>query len=246
MTQGAIKCILQNNEIDMFEEYFAGEQAEHMSENLSTKTLMIFKDPNQVKRAATKIAWHPDNSEPRVGVTYAMLRFQQMPKDMPRESYIWNLQNPNFPETTLLPTSPLCCMAFSPKNPEVIVGGSYNGSIAFFDIREGNSSGVVKPFTTSVLEKSHHDPVYNVEWTGTSKTGSECISSSTDGRLLWWDWREWKDKKESAEPLPDKLILNEEFKSEIEGQPPIKKVLGASAMCYNVEAGPLKYLIGTE
>jgi dynein intermediate chain 2 len=46
MSQGAIKCILQNNEIDMFEEYFAGEQAEHMSETISTKTLMIFKDPN--------------------------------------------------------------------------------------------------------------------------------------------------------------------------------------------------------
>ena len=66
-----------------------------MSENISTKTLMIFKDPNQIKRAATKIAWHPDQSEMRVGVTYAMLRFQQMPKDMPRESYIWNLQNPD-------------------------------------------------------------------------------------------------------------------------------------------------------
>lgn len=25
MTEGAIKCIRQNNEIDMFEEYFAGE-----------------------------------------------------------------------------------------------------------------------------------------------------------------------------------------------------------------------------
>jgi dynein intermediate chain 2 len=76
MTQGAIKCILQNNEIDLFEEYFAGEHAEHLSENISTKTLMIFKDPNQIKRAATKIAWHPDQSEMRVGVTYASLRFQ--------------------------------------------------------------------------------------------------------------------------------------------------------------------------
>lgn len=75
----------------MFEEYFAGEQAEHSVEQINTKTLMIFKDPNEFKRAATKIAWHPDMSEPRIGVTYAMLRFQRMPTDMPRESYIWNL-----------------------------------------------------------------------------------------------------------------------------------------------------------
>jgi len=37
--------------------------------------MMIFKDPNQIKRSATSIAWHPDNAEMRVGVTYAMLRF---------------------------------------------------------------------------------------------------------------------------------------------------------------------------
>lgn len=76
MCLGATKSILQNNEIDLFEEYFAGEQPENLSENITTKTLMIFKDPNQIKRAATKIAWHPETSEMRIGVTYAMLRFQ--------------------------------------------------------------------------------------------------------------------------------------------------------------------------
>lgn len=38
---------------------------------------MIFKDPNQVKRAVTKIAWHPETqTDLRVGVSYAILRFQ--------------------------------------------------------------------------------------------------------------------------------------------------------------------------
>jgi dynein intermediate chain 2, axonemal len=199
---------------------------------------MIFKDPNQIKRAATKIAWHPDQSEMRVGVTYAMLRFQQMPKDMPRESYIWNLQNPNFPEKTLLPPSPLCCMSFNNKTPEIVVGGSYNGSLSFFDTRMGNSAGVVKPFKTSLLEKSHHDPVYNVEWTAIGKTGSECVSSSTDGRVLWWDY------KENTDVPNDCLILNEEVTG-ADGN--VKnKVYGATSLCYSAEAGPLKYLIGTE
>ncbi len=37
---------------------------------------MIFKDPNQTKRAVTKIAWHPETAtDLRVGVSYAMLRF---------------------------------------------------------------------------------------------------------------------------------------------------------------------------
>ena len=38
--------------------------------------MMIFKDPSSFKRAATSINWHPDQSELRIGVTYAMLRFQ--------------------------------------------------------------------------------------------------------------------------------------------------------------------------
>ena len=36
---------------------------------------MIFKDPNDMKRSVTKICWHPDTAEPRVAVSYAMLRF---------------------------------------------------------------------------------------------------------------------------------------------------------------------------
>ena len=237
MVQGATKCIMQNNEIDLFEEYFAGEQPEHLSESITTKTLMIFKDPNNIKRAATKIAWHPETSDLRVGVTYAMLRFQQMPVDMPRESYIWNLNDPNFPEKTLLPPSPLCTMAFNHKNSDIVVGGSYNGSLSFFDTRQGNSQGVVKPFRTTILEKSHHDPVYDVYWLTLGKTGSECVSGSTDGRLLWWDM-----KSQEEGPI-DELVLNEQIPVDKE---PKSKILGATSLEYNSDAGPLKYLVGTE
>jgi len=90
---------------------------------------MIFKDPNQIKRSVTKIAWHPDASEPRVGVSYAQLRFQQTPPNMPKQSYIWNLNNPNRPEKSLEAVSPLCTLTFNPKQADVIVGGSYNGSL---------------------------------------------------------------------------------------------------------------------
>ena len=40
----------------MFEEYFLGETVDHSTETLSTKTLMLFKDPNEVKRSVNKIA----------------------------------------------------------------------------------------------------------------------------------------------------------------------------------------------
>lgn len=37
-------CLKQNNQIDLFEEYFENEESEHFVENINTKTLMLFKD----------------------------------------------------------------------------------------------------------------------------------------------------------------------------------------------------------
>lgn len=161
-----------------------------------------------------------------------------MPADMPRESYIWNLNDPNFPEKTLLAPSPLCCMAFNPKQGDIVVGGSYNGSLSFFDTRMSNAKGVCKPFRTTILEKSHHDPVYEVEWLTVGKSLSECVSTSSDGRVLWWDY-----KSEENEPTLSLQIIEKIPSSAGELQP---KILGGTSLCYNPDAGPLKYLIGTE
>jgi len=98
-------------------------------------------------------------------------------------------------------------MAFNHKNPDTVVGGSYNGSLSFFDVRQGTSAGVVKPYLTTILEKSHHDPVYDVTWLTVGKTGTECVSSSSDGQLLWWDIN---PKGEHNKRLPTEKILLEE------------------------------------
>lgn len=209
-----------------------------MSENINTKTVMIFKDPNNIKRAVTKICWHPESAtEMRVGTSYAQLRFQQMPPNMPKQSYIWNLNNPNKPEKTLEPPSPLCTMVYNHKNFDIIVGGSYNGSLSFFDLRRGHSSGVIKPTDTTILEKSHHDPVYDVSWLTLGKLGTECVSTSTDGRLLWWDMKKLGDGP------TEELILTES--NAVAGQP-APKILGGTSLEYNSDAAPLKYLVGTE
>jgi dynein intermediate chain 2, axonemal len=199
---------------------------------------MIFKDPNPIKRSVTKINWHPEaTTDLRIGVSYAMLRFQQMPPRMPLNSYIWNLNNPNCPEKTLSPPSALCTMVFNHKISDILVGGSYNGSLSFFDQRKGSSSGVIKPVETTLLEKSHHDPVYDVYWQTVGKSGTECVSTSTDGRLLWWDMKKLGDG-----PV-EELLLSEVFQV---NDMPVPKILGGTSLEYNQDAGPLKWLIGTE
>lgn len=128
-------------------------------------------------------------------------------------------------------------MVFNHKNSDIVVGGCYNGSLAFFDLRKGTSSGVIKPFDTTLLEKSHHDPVYDIYWLTVGKAGTECVTTSTDGRILWWDY-----KKLSEGPV-DELPLTENFNV---GGEQVTKVLGGTSLEYNQDAGPLKYLVGTE
>lgn len=232
------KCMRQNNTIDIYQEYFDGNDIDHSSEPPSAKGLAVFRDPNEIKRTATSINWHPDPLAPaKVAVSYSILNFQDSRflhgARMPHQSYIWDILNPNTPDVELLPPSPLCCLRYNPKSTDSLVGGSYNGLITFYDLRRagGGTSREVVPFSTSVIEKSHHDPVYDVFWIN-SKTGNQCVSVSTDGQMLWWDTRRL------SEPT-DSLLMCTDTKGN--GQ-----VLGGSSLEYNSEAGPSKYLVGTE
>ena len=146
------------------------------------------------------------------------------------DSYIWDVSNPNTPEATLTPSSPMLCLKYNPKNSETLVGGCYNGLVNFFDLRKGST-----PAESSTIEKSHHDPVYDCFWTQ-SKTGNMCCSVSTDGRMLWWDTRRL------GEPV-------QELQLAAGGGGPqglAPRTYGGSAMEYSLDAGPTKYLIGTE
>ena len=54
----------------------------------------------------------------------------------------------------------------------------------------------------SPVEKSHYDPITDLRWLS-SKTGSEFVTTSTDGRVLWWDTRK------IGEGPTDTLVLTE-------------------------------------
>ena len=77
MTSQIKDIMRENNQIDMYEEYYEGEEVEHNVEKLSVKTLMLFKDPTKkVKRAISKIAWHPDGPR-ELAAAYSIMRFQK-------------------------------------------------------------------------------------------------------------------------------------------------------------------------
>lgn len=230
------RCLKQNNTVNIYEDYFQGSSIDHSSEPPSAKGVAVFKDPmstGDIKRTVSSVSWHPEAG--KIAVTYSILNFQDprfTRSRLPPQSYIWDIANPNTPEYEIIPPSPLCCLKFNPKNPETLVGGSYNGLISFYDLRKVSpGSKEIIASSTSLIEKSHHDPVYDIFWIN-SKTGNQCVSVSTDGQMLWWDTRKLTEPTDTLELCTD-----------VKGG---GQVLGGSSLEYSSEAGPSKYLVGTE
>ncbi|XP_002735265.1 dynein intermediate chain 3, ciliary-like [Saccoglossus kowalevskii] len=217
--------IKQNNAIDIYEDYFEDLHVSETEEPPSAKTINVFRDPNEVKRTATNLSWYPDGAR-KLAVAYSNLEFQRSSPDTSMDSYIWDIENPNKPDFTIKPVSPLVTLEYNPKDSHVLVGGCYNGQIAYWDTRKGPS-----PIEMSPVEHSHRDPVYKVIWLQ-SKTGTECFSASTDGQVLWWDTRKL------GEPT-EKLIMDVSKKQDLE------KAQGVISLEYEPTI-PTKFMVGTE
>ena len=117
---------------------------------------------------------------------------------MTNESYIWDVEYPNAPDSKIIPPSPLVCLKYNPKDQHGLIGGMYNGLVAVWDVRKGPH-----PVDTSMIEKSHREAVFSVAWMS-SKTGTEFFSTSTDGQVLWWDTRKLSEPMEGMSLDPEK------------------------------------------
>ncbi|KAI9187997.1 hypothetical protein H9P43_002388 [Blastocladiella emersonii ATCC 22665] len=214
--------IKQNNAIDIYGEYFTNVKEELSTDPPSAKTLNVYRDPNPVKRAATALSWYPEDGN-KIAVAYSVLDFQRTPMGMTYESYIWDIENPNLPDQSILPASPLVCIKYNPKDPHILVGGSYNGIVAYWDTRKGSY-----PVDSSAIDKAHRDVVYSVAWVQ-SKTGSEFFSTSADGQVLWWDIRKLSEPTES-------LMLDAEKNA---------RIVGGTVLDFEPTM-PTKFMVGTE
>nr|XP_008511391.1 PREDICTED: dynein intermediate chain 2, axonemal isoform X2 [Equus przewalskii] len=219
-------CIKQNNAIDIYQEYFDDEDPVEVTEEApSAKTINVFRDPQEIKRPATHLSWHPDGNR-KLAVAYSCLDFQRAPEGMSHDSYIWDLENPNRPEIVLKPSSPLVTLEYNPKDSHVLLGGCYNGQIACWDTRKGSLVAEL-----STIEFSHRDPVYGTIWLQ-SKTGTECFSASTDGQVMWWDIRKMSE--------PTEVVIMDITKKE-----QLENALGAISLEFESTL-PTKFMVGTE
>lgn len=229
------KCVKQNNSIDIYGDYFL-ENPPDEDEALgppSAKTISVFKDPSEDKRTAASISWQSDGR--KLAVAYARLRFQSQSPSMSTNSHLWDILNPNEPTETLVTPSPLCSVEFYNKDPHMIAGGSWNGIVQYWDVRQPN-----RPAAKSLIEESHKGPVWSVKWLQ-SKSG-EILSVSTDGNVYVWDVR-LPEKPVEIHPIADDSVVLQPKQNDGGS----RGVLGGLCLDYDPQiGGPAKYMIGTE
>ena len=219
----------RNQTIDIFEEYFKGESAEAEMHSLTASTVALFKDQQQggggPLRTVSRISWHPDSAGARFIASYSLLRFQKVDfESFPVPSYVWEVESPNTPVLELLPPSPLVVTQYYSRNADLVAGGLMDGRVCFFDVRTGSN-----PVIISTQASSHQDAVFDVSWIQ-SKTHSEAVSTSPDGRAIWWDSRNMSEPTEVC-------ILTDGLG---------ERQYGGCCIEWQQEAGPTKYLVGTE
>ncbi|PSN32085.1 Dynein intermediate chain 3 [Blattella germanica] len=139
-------CILQNNAINIYEEYFEGIESASLIQHSTARTVNVYRDPNTSKRPVTHLSWSPDGGT-RLAVTHCYLEFQRTPPDVSNTSFIWEVENPNKPQLALKPQVPIVCLEYNPKDPNSLVSGMHSGQVACWDVRRGST-----PVDISVLE----------------------------------------------------------------------------------------------
>ncbi|CAH0546097.1 unnamed protein product [Brassicogethes aeneus] len=220
-------CILQNNSVNIYQQYFSDVEPTPLIERSSARTLNVYQDQYTPTRPVTHISWSPDG-QTKLAVSYANLLFQaEVPNEL-KHSFIWDVENPNRPLMVLKPDHSAVCMEYHQKDPNTLVSGHKNGVVSLWDIRKG-----LEPVDSTIVEMSFRDPVYSVLWMN-SKSGCEFFSGSTDGTVKWWDTRNL------SEPT-DTLILDYAREEDQD----LAKAYGCSCLEYEPTI-PTRFSVGTE
>lgn len=223
--------VLQNNAIDMYRTYYTEMEALPPVERNSCRTVNVFRDggiEGTARRPVSSIAWQPEGG-PRFAVTYVNVDFNRTTRSH-INSYVWHIENANYPETVIEPPCALLDLKFNPRDKSVLAGGLINGQVGFWDRRLGGP-----PRGTCPPHVAHRDLVRRVMFIN-SKSGQEFFSSGPDGNVKWWDIRNM------SEPT-DEMIMDV-VKSSFD----VQSMANANGVCtLEYEATiPTRFMVGTE
>lgn len=83
-------CILQNNAINIYQQYFSDVEATPLVERSSARTVNVYQDQSTPTRPITSISWSPDN-QTKLAIAHCNLVFQSVVPKETTFSYIWEV-----------------------------------------------------------------------------------------------------------------------------------------------------------
>lgn len=219
-------CVLQNNAINIYQQYFSDVDPTPLAEKCSARTVNVFLDTVFPSRPITHISWSPDG-QTKIANSHCNLVYRAG-YSQNTESFIWDIENPNKPLYTCRPEHPMVCLEYHPKDPHSLVSGHINGQVGVIDTRKGT-----EPVEFSKMESSFRDPVQRVAWINT-KSGQDFFSGSSDGQVKWWDARKLSEPTET-------LILHPVRDDDQN----LSEAMGCSCLEYEPTI-PTRFMVGTE
>jgi dynein intermediate chain 2 len=222
----------QNLRMDIYEEYFEEGKDIILEDNFSAKIKTVFKDTEPYKRSVNKVVWSVDENQSKIAVAYRLNKGEIIPTTYKLPCLVWDISNPNTPCNMITFNSEILTVAFNSKHNHIIGVGCANGTAAIFDLNTN------KLIASTRLEESHSEAISDFIWLK-SKMGTEFVTSSTDGKVIWWDIKNMFSTSPPPNIEPDKpyILVDKE-----DGD----KEYGGMKIEYNPEAGANKFLIGTE
>lgn len=221
--------IMENNALDIYEEYFCDEPEE--DEEVSAKILNVFRDYNIEQRAVFDISFSSEGS-PRLAVAYSVKEFQNATINLCKDSYVWDIDNINQPWCILKTNSFLSCVEYCPRDANSVAGGCNSGQVVLWDARKGGM-----PEKMTAFSNSHRAPVSDIKWLN-SKCGCEFLSVSTDGKVISWDARNLTKPTQT-------LHLDSKRLEQAKDIPMLNKSYGITSLHYDFSL-PYRYMLGTE
>ncbi|KAG7210502.1 hypothetical protein KM043_012023 [Ampulex compressa] len=219
--------MLQNNAIDIYENYFDDMIPTALTTPYDVRTINAYADPQPDARPVSHLSWSPGRSD-RLAATYSFMEFEVPKRPVNPFSYVWNAENPIKPELALRTDSSLLAIEFNPRDPSMLISGMMSGQVCCWDIRTGD-----EPVQISHRRFSHRNPANQALWIA-SKTNTEFFSGSTDGTIKWWDIRRL------SRPT-DELVMDLEEPSRAD----VVRAIGVSALQFEASMGS-RFMAGTQ
>ena len=172
-----------------------------MEENNPQKKLhhlFDFYHPQMQNRTVSCLDWNPANTD-LLAATYGEYELTPIGKDLDKLQGMlafWTLKNPEFPERIIKTSSRAISCKFSPRNPNLIGVGMYDGVVAIYDIRKKGDQPIAD---SKELDTKHLDAVWEVDWVGKGSGNDKregLISISSDGKIIEWSIKKGLESQE--------------------------------------------------